>query len=64
MNVRLARLEYEVKTQEQTSSALKSTQDKLFQQFIKTNTEMTKLLYEIKLEMKDKEDRHEPSDGN
>jgi hypothetical protein len=57
VNVRLARLEYEVNTQKQTNSDLKITQDKLFQQLTKTNAEMTRLLYEIKLELKDKEDR-------
>ncbi len=64
VNVRLARLEYEVNTQKQNSMELKMTQEKLFLQFSKTNSEMTRLLYEIKLELKDKEDRSENSKGN
>lgn len=64
VNVRLARLEYEVDSQKQNSMELKMTQEKLFLQFSKTNSEMTRLLYEIKLELKDKEDRSENSKGN
>ncbi|MGB5931025.1 MAG: hypothetical protein WBH03_22780, partial [Cyclobacteriaceae bacterium] len=59
VNVRLSRLEYEVSTEKQNTTDLKLTQEKLFLQFSKTNSEMTKLLYEIKLELKDKEDRSE-----
>jgi len=64
VNVRLARLEYEVTTQKQTSADLKSTQEKLFQQLTRTNADMTRLLYEIKLELKDKEDRMATDKGN
>ncbi len=64
VNVRLARLEYEVATEKQNSAELKLTQEKLFFQFSKTNSEMTRLLYEIKLELKDKEDRPEHLKGN
>lgn len=63
VNVRLARLEYDVDTQKQNSIELKMTQEKLFLQLSKTNSEMTRLLYEIKLELKDKEDRTENSKG-
>lgn len=64
VNVRLSRLEYEVSTEKQNTTDLKLTQEKLFLQFSKTNSEMTKLLYEIKLELKDKEDRSENQKGN
>jgi hypothetical protein len=64
VNVRLSRLEYEVATQKQTNSDFKISQDKLFQQLTKTNAEMTRLLYEIKLELKDKEDRSGHEKGN
>lgn len=64
VNVRLARLEYEVTTQKQNSADLKLTQEKLFLQFSKTNSEMTRLLYEIKLELKDKQDRSMKAKGN
>lgn len=57
VNVRLTQLEYEVNTQKQNTSDLKLTQDKLFLQFTETNSEMIRLLYEIKLELKDKADR-------
>ena len=64
VNVRLTQLEYEVNTQKQNTSDLKLTQDKLFLQFTKTNSEMTRLLYEIKLELKDKADRSGITKGN
>lgn len=64
VNVRLARLEYEVSTEKQNTAELKLTQEKLFLQFTKTNSEMTRLLYEIKLELKDKEDRTAKTKGN
>ena len=64
VNVRLTQLEYEVNTQKQNTSDLKLTQDKLFLQFTKTNSEMTRLLYEIKLELKDKADRSVTTKGN
>ena len=57
VNVRLARLEYEVDTQKETVSELKSTQEKLFLQFTNANADVTRLLYEIQLKLKDKEDR-------
>ncbi|HNP17037.1 hypothetical protein [Fulvivirga kasyanovii] len=64
VNVRLARLEYDVDTQKQNSMELKMTQEKLFQQLTRTNADMTRLLYEIKLELKDKEDRMATDKGN
>jgi hypothetical protein len=64
VNVRLARLEYDVDTQKQNSMELKMTQEKLFQQLTRTNADMTRLLYEIKLELKDKEDRMPTDKGN
>ena len=64
VNVRLAKLEYEVGIEKQNHTELKLTQEKLFLQFSQTNSEMTKLLYEIKLELKDKEDRTEKIKGN
>ena len=64
VNVRLAQLEYEVNTQKQISADLKNTQEKLFQQLTRTNADMTRLLYEIKLELKDKEDRMSTDKGN
>ncbi len=64
VNVRLTQLEYEVNTQKQNTSDLKLTQDKLFIQLTETNSEMTRLLYEIKLELKDKADRLSTTKGN
>ncbi|GAA5036709.1 hypothetical protein GCM10011506_29880 [Marivirga lumbricoides] len=57
VHVKLAKLELEVNTQKEKHINLKLTQDKLLQQINNTTTEMTKLLYEIKIELKDKADK-------
>lgn len=57
VNIRLTGLEYEVSSEKEKHHEVKETQEKLFIQFTKSNGEMTKLLYEIKLQLKDKEDR-------
>ncbi|PTB97987.1 hypothetical protein C9994_00050 [Marivirga lumbricoides] len=57
VHVKLAKLELEVNTEKEKSIGLKITQDKLLQQINSTTAEMTKLLYEIKLELKDKADK-------
>lgn len=57
VNVRLAHLEYEVDAQEEAATELKLTQEKLFLQFSEANSDVTRLLYEIQLKLKDKEDR-------
>ena len=58
VNVRLAELEFELKAQKEKNFEIKRTQDKLMLEVTKTSNEMTKLLYEIKLELKDKQDKN------
>ena len=64
VNVRLAELEFEVKAQKEKDFEIKQTQDKLILEITRTSSEMTKLLYEIKLELKDKQDKLGANDGN
>lgn len=57
VHVKLAKLELEVNVEKEKHSGIKVTQDKMLLQITNTTTEMTKLLYEIKLELKDKADK-------
>ncbi len=63
IHVKLATLEFNIDVEKEKHREVKGTQEKLLRDFTKNSAEMTKLLYEIKLELKDKADR-EAKAGN
>lgn len=57
VHVKLAELELSVEVQKEKHEEVKGTQEKLLRDVTNNTAEMTKLLYEIKLELKDMADR-------
>jgi hypothetical protein len=60
VNVKIAQLEFEIKTQKEKNQKMEVLYEKLITEVTKANKDVTKLLYEIKLELKDKQDRENP----
>lgn len=57
VNVKLAKLEFDIASEKERRESLEISQDKLLLKVTDHTSEVTKLLYEIKLELKDKADR-------
>jgi hypothetical protein len=57
VNVKLAQLEFEIASEKEKRAGLENSYEKLMLQVTKHTNEVTKLLYEIKLELKDKADK-------
>ena len=57
VNVKIAQLDFEIKTQKEKNQKMEVLYEKLISEVTKANKDVTKLLYEIKLELKDKQDR-------
>lgn len=57
INVKLAKLEFAITSEAEKREALENSHEKLLIQVTKHTNEVTKLLYEIKLELKDKADK-------
>lgn len=57
VNVKLAQLEFEIASEKEKREGLESSQERLMLQVTEHTNEVTRLLYEIKLELKDKEDK-------
>ncbi|GAB4235495.1 MAG: hypothetical protein Tsb0034_09640 [Ekhidna sp.] len=57
VNVKLAQLEFEISSEKEKREGLESSQEKLMLQVTEHTNDVTRLLYEIKLELKDKEDK-------
>lgn len=57
VNVKLAQLEFEISSEKEKREGLESSHEKLIIQVTEHTNEVTRLLYEIKLELKDKEDK-------
>ena len=60
VNVKIAQLDFEIKTQKEKNQKMEILYEKLITEVTKANKDVTKLLYEIKLELKDKQDRENP----
>ena len=60
VNVKIAQLDFEIKTQKEKNQKMELLYEKLITEVTKANKDVTKLLYEIKLELKDKQDRENP----
>ena len=57
VNVKLAQLEFEIASEKEKREGLENSHEKLMLQVTKHTNEVTKLLYEIKLELKDNADK-------
>lgn len=57
INVKLAKLEFATTSEAEKREALENSHEKLLIQVTRHTNEVTKLLYEIKLELKDKADK-------
>lgn len=57
VNVKLAQLEFEIASEKEKREGLENSHEKLMLQVTKHTNEVTRLLYEIKLELKDKVDK-------
>lgn len=57
INVKLAKLEFAITSEAEKREALENSHEKLLIQVTRHTNEVTKLLYEIKLELKDKADK-------
>lgn len=57
MNVKLAKLEFDIAAEKEKRESLENSHEKLILQVSEHTNEVTKLLYEIKLELKDKADK-------
>ena len=57
VNVKLAQLEFEIASEKEKREGLENSHEKLILQVTKHTNEVTRLLYEIKLELKDKADK-------
>lgn len=57
VNVKLAKLEFDMAAEKEKRESLENSHEKLMLQVTQHTDEVTKLLYEIKLELKDKEDK-------
>lgn len=57
INVKLAKLEFAIISEAEKREALENSHEKLLIQVTRHTNEVTKLLYEIKLELKDKADK-------
>ena len=60
VNVKIAQLDFEIQTQKEKNQKMEILYEKLIMEITKANKDVTKLLYEIKLELKDKQDRENP----
>lgn len=57
MNIKLAKLEFDIASEKEKRESLENSHEKLILQVSEHANEVTKLLYEIKLELKDKADK-------
>ncbi len=57
VNVKLAKLEFDIAAEKEKRESLENSHEKLIIQVSGHANEVTKLLYEIKLELKDKADK-------
>lgn len=57
VNIKLAKLEFDIAAEKEKRESLENSHEKLILQVTEHTSEITKLLYEIKLELKDKADK-------
>lgn len=58
MNIKLAKLEFDIASEKEKRESLENAHEKLLLQVASHTNEVTKLLYEIKLDLKDKADKN------